>query len=89
MHCIQGGQVSKHLQHLTSTHMAYTTPINAVYEAGPQTPMVPMLTLQTNFISTTNPSSILTQQVPHQSKTPILQEVGPQPQSQTPIVCGV
>ena len=89
MHYMQGGQVSKCLQHLTSTHMAYTTPVNALYETGPQTPMVPMLMLQTEFISTTNPSSILTQEVPHWSKTPILQEVGPQPQSQTPIVCGV
>ena len=89
MHYMQGGQVSKRLRHPTSTHMAYTTPVNAVYEAGPQTPMVPTLTLQTEFISTTNPSSILTQEVPHRSKTPILQEVGPQPQYQTPIVCGV
>ena len=70
----------------TSTHtMAYTTPVDAIYEAGPQIPMLPMLTLQTEFISTTNPS-ILTQEVPHQSKTPILQEVQPQPQSQTHIM---
>ena len=49
----------------TSTHtMAYTTPIDAIYEAGPQIPMLPTLTLQTEFISTTNPSSILTQEVP-------------------------
>ena len=48
----------------TSTHtMAYTTPINTVYEAGPQIPMLPMLMLQTEFISTTNPFSILTQEV--------------------------
>ena len=45
--------------------MAYTTPINAVYKTGPQTPMLPMLMLQTEFISTPNPSSILTQEVPH------------------------
>ena len=66
--------------------MAYTTPVDAVYEAGPQIPMLPTLTLQTEFISTTNPSSILTQGVPLRSKTPILQEVQPQPRSQTPIV---
>ena len=49
----------------TSTHtMAYTTPVDAVYKAGPQIPMLPMLMLQTEFISTTNPSSILTQEVP-------------------------
>ena len=69
--------------------MAYTTPINAVYKDGPQTAMLPMLMLQTEFISTPNPSSILTQEVPHQSKTPILQDIQPQPQSQTPIICGV
>ena len=69
--------------------MAYTTPINAVYEAGPQTPMLPTLMLQTEFISTPNPSSILTQEVPHRSKTPTLQDIQPQPRSQTPIVRGV
>ena len=66
--------------------MAYTTPVDAIYEAGPQIPMLPTLMLQTEFISTTNPSSILTQEVPFGSKTPILQEFQPQPQSQTPIV---
>ena len=69
--------------------MAYTTLINAVHEAGPQTPMLPTLTLQTEFISTPNPSSILTQEVPHWSKTPILQDIWSQPPSQTPIVHGV
>ena len=58
--------------------MAYSTPVNAVYEAGPQAPMLPMLTLQTEFIAITTPtSSTLTQEVPHQSKTPTPQEVPP------------
>ena len=51
----------------------------------PQAPMPPTLTLQTKFITTTAPtSSTLTQEIPHQSKTPILQEVPPW--SKTPIV---
>ena len=41
------------------------------------------------FPPQTPPLHILTQEVPHRSKTPILQEVRPQPKSQTPIVYGV
>jgi len=61
--------------------MAYTTRVNAVYEAEPQ---VPRLTLQTEFIPTMTSSSILTQEVPYRSRTPILKEVPHR--SQTPIV---
>ena len=47
--------------------------------------MPPTLTLQTEFIvTTTPPSSTLTQEIPHWSKMPILQEVPPW--SKTPIV---
>ena len=47
--------------------------------------MLPTLTLQTEFIAITTPtSSTLTQEVPHRSKTPTPQEVPPR--SKTPIV---
>lgn len=73
--CIQ----TFHLQHSPphidqALAMAYSTPVNAFYEAGPQDPMLPTLTLQTEFIATTTPSSsTLTQEVPCRSKTPTIQ----------------
>lgn len=67
--------------------MAYTTPVDAVYEAGPYTPMQPTLTLQVEFLPTTNPSSsILTQDVPHRPRTPVLPEIVRHHESQAPVV---